>query len=86
MCRTPRLLQDARMTSPDAPRVLIPIPSRDFDPTEAAVSWQVLTQHGMRVHFATPDGVPGQADEMMLSGQGLDLSAHARHAKAEAVR
>ena len=54
-------------------RVLIPIPRRDFDPTEVAVSWQVLSQHGVQVGFATPDGRPGQADDMMLSGEGLDL-------------
>lgn len=52
--------------------VLIPLPALDFDPTEAAVSWQVLTQRGHRVRFATPDGQPAQADELMLSGRGLD--------------
>jgi putative intracellular protease/amidase len=52
-------------------RVLIPLPSRDFDPSEAAVSWQVLANAGHTIIFATPDGQP--ADDMMLSGQGLDL-------------
>ena len=41
--------------------VLIPIPSRDFDPTEVAVSWRVLTAQGHRVVFATPDGRPQRA-------------------------
>lgn len=54
-------------------RVLIPIPSRDFDPTEAAVSWSVLQRLGHTVVFATPDGRPGHADDLMLTGQGLDL-------------
>ena len=27
--------------------VLIPIPDRDFDPTEVAVSWQVLRANGV---------------------------------------
>lgn len=54
-------------------KVLIPIPSRDFDPTEVAVSWNVLKRLGHSVAFATPDGRPGQADAMMLSGEGLDL-------------
>jgi len=36
-------------------RVLIPIPSVDFD-----------------VAFATPDGKAGRADDMMVSGRGLD--------------
>jgi putative intracellular protease/amidase len=54
-------------------RVLIPIPARDFDPTEVAVSWSVLKRLGHTVTFATPDGRPGQADDMMLTGQGLDF-------------
>lgn len=54
-------------------RVLIPIPARDFDPTEVAVPWQTLTQLGHDVVFATPEGEPGAADDMMLTGEGLDL-------------
>ena len=51
----------------------MPIPSRDFDPTEVAVSWSVLRGLGHEVTFATPDGKPGGADEIMLTGRGLDL-------------
>jgi putative intracellular protease/amidase len=54
-------------------RVLIPLPARDFDPSEAAVSWQVLSNAGHAVSFATPDGGPAVADDMMLTGEGLDL-------------
>jgi putative intracellular protease/amidase len=54
-------------------RVLIPIPRRDFDPTEVAVSWRVLSALGHDVVFATPDGLRAQADELMLTGEGLDL-------------
>ncbi len=53
-------------------RVLIPLPARDFDPSEAAISWQVLSNAGHAVTFATPGGGPAAADEMMLSGEGLD--------------
>ncbi|BBY01254.1 type 1 glutamine amidotransferase domain-containing protein [Mycobacterium seoulense] len=53
--------------------VLIPIPDRDFDPTEVAVSWRVLTRNGHRVVFATQSGAPGVADEIMVSGRGLDV-------------
>lgn len=53
--------------------VLIPLPRRDFDPSEAAVSWSVLDRLGHSVAFATPDGRPGEADDMMLSGEGLDV-------------
>ncbi len=52
--------------------ILLPIPRRDFDPTEVAVSWKTLTQRGHRVVFATADGKPGACDPIMLSGIGLD--------------
>ena len=53
--------------------VLIPIPDRDFDPTEVAVSWRVLTRDGHRVVFATESGAPGAADDLMVTGRGLDI-------------
>jgi putative intracellular protease/amidase len=53
--------------------VLIPIPDRDFDPTEVAVSWHVLRANGHRVVFATESGGPGVADDIMVSGRGLDF-------------
>ncbi|OBK91243.1 type 1 glutamine amidotransferase domain-containing protein [Mycobacterium sp. 1165178.9] len=53
--------------------VLIPIPDRDFDPTEVAVSWRVLTRSGHRVVFATETGTPGVADDIMVTGRGLDI-------------
>jgi putative intracellular protease/amidase len=53
--------------------VLMPLPARDFDPSEAAVPWRLLTDAGHRVAFATPEGEPAAADPRMLSGEGLDL-------------
>ncbi len=52
--------------------VIVPIPRQDFDPSEAAVSWKVLIALGHAVRFATPDGKPGEADTLMLTGRGLD--------------
>jgi putative intracellular protease/amidase len=52
--------------------IIIPLPARDFDPTEVAIPWRVLTRRGHGVSFATPDGEPGQADVLMLTGEGLD--------------
>ena len=54
-------------------RVLMLLPARDFDPSEAAVSWQILSNAGHTIIFVTPDGKPAAADDMMLSGEGLDL-------------
>jgi putative intracellular protease/amidase len=53
-------------------RVLVLLPARDFDPSEAAVCWRVLGSAGHVVNFATPDGHAALADGMMLTGRGLD--------------
>lgn len=50
----------------------MPLPSRDFDPSEAALMWQGLKQEGHDVVFATADGKRGYADPRMLHGKGLD--------------
>jgi putative intracellular protease/amidase len=52
--------------------VLLPIPALDFDPTEVAVSWRVLTARGHRLVFATPEGQVAAADDIMVTGRGLD--------------
>jgi putative intracellular protease/amidase len=65
-------------------KVVVPIPSRDFDPTEVAVPWAVLTGLGHSVVFTTPDGTPGRADDIMLTGRGLLLVGGALRANGEA--
>src|ERR1700722_17462794 len=52
--------------------VLMPLPACDFDPTEVAVTWQMLSAAGHDVVFATPSGQPGRADGLMVTGPGLD--------------
>jgi len=52
--------------------VLMPLPACDFDPTEAAVTWQTLSAAGHDVVFATPSGQAAQADDLMVTGRGLD--------------
>ena len=56
----------------DRVRIIIPIAGRDFDPSEVAVPWQILRAAGHSVAFATPGGERGRADELMLTGEGLD--------------
>jgi putative intracellular protease/amidase len=53
--------------------VVIPLPNQDFDPTEAAVSWEILRESGHRVLFATPDGERAYGDHRMLTGEDLDI-------------
>lgn len=52
--------------------VLMPLPAQDYDPTEVAVTWKVLTDAGHTVSFATPAGQMAKADPLMLHGRGLD--------------
>jgi putative intracellular protease/amidase len=52
--------------------VLIPLPRRDFDPTEVAVSWKLLKARGHSLTFATPEGDAAEADPIMVDGVGLD--------------
>jgi protease I len=52
-------------------RALMPIPNTDFDPTEAAVPWKTLSNAGIEVVVATPDGNAAVADPIVLSGKGL---------------
>jgi putative intracellular protease/amidase len=59
-------------------KVLIPLPHRDFDPSEVVISWSVLKRLGHSVTFATPDGQPGHADDMMLTGEGSTSGASCR--------
>lgn len=50
-------------------RVLVPLPDRDFDVTEVAVPWKLLSVAGHEVVFATERGdtVP-EADPLLLTG------------------
>jgi putative intracellular protease/amidase len=49
-------------------RVLIPLPDRDFDITEASVPWRLLTDKGHEVVFATETGAVAQGDPLLLKG------------------
>ncbi len=49
-------------------RVLIPLPDRDFDPTEAAVPWKMLRDAGHDVVFATERGAVAACDPRLVKG------------------
>lgn len=49
--------------------VLIPLPDRDFDVTEVAVPWRLLTRSNHQITFATEHGgAPPAADPRLLTG------------------
>ncbi len=54
-------------------RILIPLPSYGFDPTEAAIPWKILSENHCEVVFVTPRGEKGAADAIMLTGRGLGV-------------
>lgn len=56
------------MAETRVPRILIPLPDHDFDPTESATPWKVCTQRGWQVSFATENGEVAAADERLLMG------------------
>lgn len=50
-------------------RVLVPLPDNDFDVTEVAVPWRLLTRAGHEVVFATErGGARPAADPLLLTG------------------
>jgi len=55
--------------TPAPKSILIPIPEWGFDPTEVAVSWNVLVKLGHNVTFATPTGEKSKGcDPVVLEG------------------
>src|SRR3954447_13030612 len=62
-------------------RVVMPLPDKDFDPTETAVPWRLLTRDGHEVVFATETGgAPPAADPKLLDGSLGNLGAAAEPA------
>jgi putative intracellular protease/amidase len=66
-------------------KILIPLPSKGFDPTEVAVPWMVLSQAGHDIVFTTPTGQTGTVDDRMLNGTGLGLLKPILRARGDAV-
>lgn len=74
-------------------RVWMPLPHHDFDPSEVAVPWKILTERKVEVVFATPNGGLAQADQIMVDGKALKIfgpmlsaDANARRAYEELLR
>jgi len=49
-------------------RILVPLPDHDFDTTEVAVPWKVLSNKGHDFIFATETGATPACDPLLLSG------------------
>jgi len=66
-------------------KILIPLPSYGFDPTEVAIPWKLLTQNNFKIVFATPDGEKANGDRKMLNGDGLGVFKQLLKARKDAV-
>ena len=67
-------------------QVLIIVSDQDFDPSEAAIPWQVLTNAGHDVYFASGSGGTPQCDPITLMGEGLPSLAKSLAARPDNVR
>jgi putative intracellular protease/amidase len=64
-------------------RVWMPLPDREFDPTESSVPWRALTRAGHEVVFATEEGgKAARCDPRMLTGVLLGKMGAAPDAQA----
>ena len=59
---------------PELPTVLLPLPDKEFDVTEVAVPWRLITDAGHDVVFTTETAtVVPQADPGLLTGVLADV-------------
>jgi protease I len=66
-------------------KVLIPLPSYGFDPTEAAIPWKLLSAHDFEVVFGTPEGLKASADRRMLTGEDFGILKYVFQARRDAI-
>ncbi len=50
------------------PRILMPLPDHDFDPTECAIPWKVCASRGWTVTVSTEHGDAAEGDPLKLKG------------------
>ncbi len=62
--------------------ILMPLPDQDFDPTEAAIPWQVCVSRGWSVEFSTEHGKVARGDLDKLKGLLPGLLSASKKARA----
>lgn len=65
-------------------RILIPLPTYGFDPTEVAIPWKVFSEK-FEVVFATPNGDKGTPDSLMITGEKLGILKSVLMARKDAI-
>ena len=66
-------------------KILIPLPTYGFDPTEAAIPWKIISENNIEVTFITPDGRVAETDRIMLAGNKLGIFKSLLMARKDAV-
>jgi len=66
-------------------RVLIPIPSYGFDPSEVAIPWKMMSEKDFEIVFLSPQGTKARADTLMLKGNKLGIWKAVLRARKDAV-
>jgi putative intracellular protease/amidase len=66
-------------------KIIIPIPTYGFDPSEVAIPWKLFSENNIEVVFATPNGEKGSADKIMLYGDGLGIWKPLLKAREDAI-
>ena len=66
-------------------RLLMPLPTYGFDPTEVAIPWKILSGEGIDVVFTTPGGGKASTDASMLDGSRLGIWKPLLRARRDAV-
>ncbi|MCB1139006.1 MAG: DJ-1/PfpI family protein [Leptospiraceae bacterium] len=66
--------------------ILMPLSSKDYDPTEASIVWKMASRAGHEFEFATSDARPATADPRMITGEGLGPWKGLLRAREDAIR
>lgn len=66
-------------------RILIPIPTYGFDPSEVAIPWKILFKEKFEIIFATPNGKKASTDSIMLHGKKLGIWKSVLQARKDAI-
>lgn len=61
------------------------MPTNGFDPSEVAIPWQLMTQAGIEVSFATANGNKASPDMRMLKGTDLGIVKSLLKARQDGV-
>lgn len=66
-------------------KILIPLPSYGFDPTEVSIPWKLFIENNFQIVFTTPQGKKAEGDKIMVTGEGLGIFKQILKARKDAV-